>query len=161
MFISITFFFWLLKESIIYFKVQHEVVFLWNTHSILYLKTWLCAFQFFKINSGIQMLHTSSTNSTENAYGLIWMFLHSFTILQVDLHFCNLLLHQDSLILKKYSVFFSTKSSYIFKIRSWRIILWNYKKTKPGSLIKLSHARTSESTQIISLAVMSDSCSYR
>lgn len=59
------------EKSIIYFKVQHKVVFLRNTPSILYLKTWRCAFQFIlKINSGIQMLHTSSTNSTENAYGL-------------------------------------------------------------------------------------------
>lgn len=72
------------------------------------------------------MLHTSSTNSTENAYGLNRMFLHSFTVLKVDLHFCYLLLNQDSLILKKYSVFFSTKSSYSFKIRSWRIMLQNY-----------------------------------
>lgn len=94
------------EKSIIYFKVQHKVVFLRNTHSILYLKTWLCAFQFiFKINSGIQMLHTSSTNSTENVYGLNRMFLHSFTVLKVDLHFCNLLLNRDSLILKKYSIF--------------------------------------------------------
>lgn len=57
------------EKRIIYFKVQHKVVFLITTHSILYLKTWLCAFQFiFKINSRIQMLDTSSTNSSENAY---------------------------------------------------------------------------------------------
>lgn len=31
--------------------------------------------------------------------------IHLNTVLQVDLHFCNLLLNQDSLILKKYSVF--------------------------------------------------------
>lgn len=69
------------------------------------------------------MLHTSSTNSTENAYGLNRMFLHSFIFLQVDLHFCNLLLNQDSLNFKKIFCIFSTKSPYIFKISSWCIIL--------------------------------------
>lgn len=54
----------LLKKASFISKYNTKL-YLRNTQSCN-VKTWRCAFQFrFKINSGVQMVHTSSTNSTE------------------------------------------------------------------------------------------------
>lgn len=100
----------LLKKASFISKYNTKL-YLRNTQSCN-VKTWLCAFQFlFKISSGVQMVHTSSTNSTD-ACGLHWM-IYIQPLLLCWLTFRNLLLHQDSLTLKKYSVF-SAQSPHTF-----------------------------------------------